>query len=169
LRSFPTRRSSDLVAAILDGVDGVDTDDEVEGDNAPDRLNIAQGTQMLGRRNTAVHTGVQRDRRGVYDFSKLDSVIAEMQKEKNKDSDINLDDTLDVSKLSRKERKALEDAMEGSSSFYPHLNSMKPSDGYVFYSDYFTVYNHYGFVLAFFQDDSAEDHFTEFWGINEIP
>ena len=157
------------VAAILDGVDGVDTDDEVEGDNAPDRLNIAQGTQMLGRRNTAVHTGVQRDRRGVYDFSKLDSVIAEMQKEKNKDSDINLDDTLDVSKLSRKERKALEDAMEGSISSYPHLMAMKPSEGYVFYSDYFTVDNHYGCVLAFFHNDSAEDHFAEFWGINEIP
>lgn len=157
------------VAAVLDEMDGVDTDDqaETEGEDTPDRLNIAQGTQLLGRRNTALHTGVQRERRGVYDFSKLDSVIAEMQKEK--DGEVNLDETLDVSKLSRKERKALEDAMEGSISSYPHLMAMKPSEGYVFYSDYFTVDNYHGCVLAFFHDDSAEDHFAEFWGINEIP
>src|SRR5699024_12685352 len=116
------------------------------------------------RRQRARHTHVRRDLRGVYNLYKPDSVIAEMQKEKNKDSDINLDDTLDVSKLSRKERKALEDAMEGSISSYPHLMAMKPSEGYVFYSDYFTVDNHYGCVLAFFHDDSAEDHFAEFWG-----
>ena len=156
------------VAAVLGDMDGVDTD-QTEDKDKPDRLNIAQGTQLLGRRNTAVHTGVQRERRGVYDFSKLDSVIAEMQKEKDKDGEINLDETLDVSKLSRKERKALEDAMEGSLSSYPHLMAMKPSEGYVFYSDYFTVDNYHGCVLAFFHDDSAEDHFAEFWGINEIP
>ena len=156
------------VAAVLDEMDGTDTD-QPEGEEKPDRLNIAQGTQLLGRRNTAVHTGVQREKRGVYDFSKLDSVIAEMQKEKDKDGEINLDETLDVSKLSRKERKALEDAMEGSISSYPHLMAMKPSEGYVFYSDYFTVDNYHGCVLAFFHDDSAEDHFAEFWGINEIP
>lgn len=155
-------------AAVLDEIDGkTDTaEDEVPGD-APERLNIAKGTQLLGRRNTAIHTGVQRERRGVYDFSKMDEVIAEMQK--NSDDTTNTDETLDVSKLSRKERKALQDAMEGSLSSYPHLMAMKPSEGYVFYSDYFTVDNYYGCVLAFFHDDSAQDHFTEFWGINEIP
>ena len=161
-------QAHETAAAVLDEIDGkADTaEDEAQGD-APERLNIAKGTQLLGRRNTAIHTGVQRERRGVYDFSKMDEVIAEMQK--NNDGTTNTDETLDVSKLSRKERKALQDAMEGSLSSYPHLMAMKPSEGYVFHSDYFTVDNYYGCVLAFFHDDSAQDHFAEFWGINEIP
>src|SRR5699024_12792512 len=111
-----------------------------------------------------LRSGGQCDGVIVTHLSIQEVIIAEMQNEKNKDSEINLDYTLDESKLSRKERKALEDAMEGSISSYPHLMAMKPSEGYVFNSDYFTVDNHYGCVLAFFHDDSAEDHFAEFWG-----
>lgn len=162
-----TSAAYEEAAKLLGETDSADDGQPAVDDAARARLGIAHGTQMLGRRDTAVSTGVQRERRGVYDFSKLDAVIADMQR--NDDGSAGVDETLDVSKLSRKERKALEDAMEGSLSSYPHLMAMKPSEGYIFHSDYFTVDNYYGCVLAFFHNDSAQDSFPEFWGINEIP
>lgn len=124
-------------------------------------VDTAKGTTVTG--TSAVTTGTRRS--GVYDFSKLDKAMAEVSTEKTDGGD----DTLDVSKLSRKERKALREAMEGSINSYPHLMAMKPSEGYLFRSDYFEVDNYVGAVLAFFHDDSAEDGYPEFWGINQIP
>lgn len=121
----------------------------------------AKGSAITG--TSAVTTGKRRS--GVYDFSKLDKAAAEVMTEKTDGGD----DTLDVSKLSRKERKALRDAMEGSINSYPHLMAMKPSEGYLFRSDYFEVDNYVGTVLAFFHDDGAVDNYPEFWGINRIP
>lgn len=156
-----------LDGAVSDGPIAVtDTGDIIEA--TPDEaalpvLDGAEGTALTGRRTGAVVTGKRRS--GVYDFSKMDAVVEEL----SSSAEASDEDTLDVSKLSRKERKALKDAMEGSITSYPHLMAMKPSEGFVFHSDYFQVDNFYGCVLAFFHDDGAQDHFAEFWGINEIP
>lgn len=129
--------------------------------NTPAQAAVAKGTSITG--TSAVTTGASR--KGVYDFSKLDEAMAEVSTEKTDAGE----EALDVSKLTRKEKKALRDAMEGSINSYPHLMAMKPSEGYLFRSDYFNVDNYVGAVLAFFHDDSAEDGYPEFWGINQIP
>lgn len=66
----------------------------------------------------------------------------------------------------RKKRKK-----EGRFNFesYPHLLAMKPSEKYVFHSDYFEIDDSVATILAFFHIEGATDNFGVFWGINRIP
>ena len=95
-----------------------------------------------------------------FDFDDLDELSKEFAQE---------DGSLDTSKLSRKERKALERAVTGKFSNYPHLMAMKPREGYMFRSDYFDVDSNVACILGFFHDDAAVDDFGAFWGINRLP
>lgn len=52
---------------------------------------------------------------------------------------------------------------------YPHLLAMKPSEKYVFHSDYFEIDDGYATILSFFHIEGATDNFGVFWGINRIP
>lgn len=50
-----------------------------------------------------------------------------------------------------------------------HLLAVKPDEGYVFHSDYFTIDDQVASIVAFFHTDGAADNFAAFWGINKIP
>lgn len=74
--------------------------------------------------------------------------------------------------MSSKERRAAERQvrrLKGSFSEYPHLLAIKPREGYVFHSDYFEVDGTHACILGFFHDESAQDDFGAFWGIDRIP
>ena len=69
----------------------------------------------------------------------------------------------------RKERKAARQ-LQGSFDAYPHLVALKPTEKYVFRSDYYSVDdNHVACIMGFFHDEAARDDFGAFWGINRIP
>lgn len=75
------------------------------------------------------------------------------------------------STMTRKERKTLEKAerrLKGSFEDYPHLDDLRPVQGYVFQSDYFIVDQQYATIMSFFHDDAARDDYGAFWGINRI-
>lgn len=74
--------------------------------------------------------------------------------------------------LTAKERRAAKREarkLKGGFAEHPHLLAMKPREGYVFRSDYFTVDDGVACVLGFFHDEAARDDFGAFWGINRIP
>ena len=73
--------------------------------------------------------------------------------------------------MTRKERKALEKAekrLEGTFADYPHLDELRPVQGYAFFSDYFTVDQQYATIMSYFHDEAARDDYGPFWGINRI-
>lgn len=74
--------------------------------------------------------------------------------------------------MTRKERRAAErqiHRLKGSFDDYPHLLAAKPREGYVFRSDYFTIDKSHACIMGFFHDESAQDDFGAFWGIDRIP
>lgn len=73
--------------------------------------------------------------------------------------------------MTKKERKAAINAaknLTGKFKDYPHLDALRPKEGYVFRSDYFRVDGQHASILSFFHDDAAQDNFRAFWGINKI-
>lgn len=73
--------------------------------------------------------------------------------------------------MTKKERKAAIKAaknLAGTFKDYPHLDSLRPKEGFVFRSDYFRVDGQHASILSFFHDDAAQDNFRAFWGINKI-
>lgn len=52
---------------------------------------------------------------------------------------------------------------------YGHLMELRPSEGYLFHSDYFDVDDYVGCVLSFFHDETAAELMHVFWGISRIP
>lgn len=103
--------------------------------------------------------------KNLFDFTKLDEVAAEIAREQDDEPG----EILDTSKLSRKERKALEAAMGDTMDVYPYLMALKPRERYFFRSDYYYVDNQVACILAYFHDEAARDAFPTFWGINRIP
>lgn len=74
--------------------------------------------------------------------------------------------------MSKKERRAAERQirrLKGTFTDYPHLMAIKPREGYLFRSDYFTIDSTHACILGFFHDESAQDDFGAFWGIDRIP
>ncbi|WP_311245242.1 MULTISPECIES: hypothetical protein [unclassified Microbacterium] len=74
--------------------------------------------------------------------------------------------------MTPKERRLAERQLrrlKGKMEDYPHLMAIKPTEGYLFRSDYFHVDRGVACVLGFFHDDAAKDDFGAFWGINRIP
>ena len=62
----------------------------------------------------------------------------------------------------------------GKNERLPNFNEeitseLKPREGYVFYSDMFTVDSGYGRILSFFHSDGSDDNYVPFWGVNCIP
>lgn len=189
----------DTDALDVDAIQGADPApvvDEVDGDEDPDtarqrrkdaeltqqelgmRAILGTDTGMTSSSKANEHVGPatsgmrQRTKRrasaggraAAFDFTELDKVAAEIAAAQDDE-----DDTLDTSKLSRKERKALEAAMGDTIDVYPHLMALKPKERYVFHSDYFQVDDQVACILAYFHDDGATDGFPAFWGINRIP
>lgn len=52
---------------------------------------------------------------------------------------------------------------------HAHLMAMKPREGYVFHSDYFTIDGSYATILALRHLDGADDRFAPFWGVGLVP
>lgn len=52
---------------------------------------------------------------------------------------------------------------------YPHLNQIRPREGYKFHSDYYMVDGKYVTIRDYFHTEGATDNFGPFWGINRIP
>lgn len=99
-----------------------------------------------------------------YNFDDLDAAAAKILEERDDDEEV-----IDFSSLSKKERKALEDAMGDTMNIYPHLMALKPREKYMFRSDYFHVDGQVATILSYFNDDSAMETLPPFWGINRIP
>lgn len=71
-----------------------------------------------------------------------------------------------------KEQRAKERAQRkitGTFADHPHLLAMKPREGYLFRSDYYTVDDTTACILGFFHDEAARDDFGAFWGIGRVP
>lgn len=62
-----------------------------------------------------------------------------------------------------------ESIIKGTFDEYPHLKGMKPKEGYVFHSDYYTVDDQVATVRSYFHDDESRDGYGDFWGVNRIP
>ncbi len=72
-------------------------------------------------------------------------------------------------KLLKKQQKEAEKAKGYTYSAYEHLKACKPTERYVFHSDYFEIDDQVATVLSFFHADGSQDNFGPFWGINRIP
>lgn len=103
------------------------------------------------------------------DFARLDMVAEEIARQKAEENDTDDDGVLDISKLSKEEKRALKEAMGHQIQLYPHLMALKPREGYLFHSDYFNVDDEVATIVSFFHSDAAKDNFGAFWGINRIP
>ena len=66
-------------------------------------------------------------------------------------------------------RKKKKDAIDGSLSNFEHLMNIKPSEKYIFRSDYFDIDDSVACILSFFHQEGAMDNFGPFWGVNRIP
>lgn len=106
-----------------------------------------------------------------FDFASLDAAAEKIAAERAKDNEDEDDDdaVIDVSKLSKSQRKALREAAGDKIDIYPHLLALKPREGYVFHSDWFEVDDQAATVVSFFHNDEAKDTFGAFWGVNRIP
>lgn len=100
-------------------------------------------------------------------FAAVDAAVEKLNSARAKEA--SQEGIIDVSKLSRAERKALRSAMGDTLDLYPHLMAIKPKEGYLFHSDYFDVDDRVACVLSYFHKDEARDDFPVFWGINRIP
>lgn len=151
---------------LVDDDEGL-TDGEV-GASIITGKTIDHGSTMQMSSESVVESVERRGQRSTgssaMNFSKLDEVAAKIAAEQESD-----DGVLDFSKLSRKERKELKDAMEGTLDAYPYLLALKPHEKYIFHSDYFELDNEVGCVVSFFHNDEATDNFKVFWGIDRIP
>lgn len=141
----------DVGAMILDDMDGTSMRSVSQG------VSTSKVATRSGRKGRSM------------DFAKLDAAIAEIAAEKSEDGVDDEDQVIDVSKLSKAKKKALQAAMADTIDFYPHLMALKPRESYVFHSDYFEVDDQYATIMSFFHNDSAVDTFGAFWGINRIP
>lgn len=79
-----------------------------------------------------------------------------------------------VSKKEKKKNKKAKQKEEKinpkSFAAYPHLNDVRPEEGYVFKSDYFKVDDDcYACIMSFFHTEGAMDNFGPFWGVNKVP
>lgn len=123
-----------------------------------------------GSSRVSVDGALKRSSSRSINFEELDKAFEELKRkraEENRNDDD--DDLIDISKLSKTERKAMAAAMADRISAYPHLLALKPLEGYVFHSDYFEVDGQFATIVAFFHNDAANDTFGAFWGINRIP
>lgn len=102
--------------------------------------------------------------RGSFGFDALDEAARAVAAEQG-----NADDELDVTKMTRAQRKIFRDSMESRLDAYPHLLAIKPTERYVFHSDYYEVDNQVACILAFFHNDEAKDAFPIFWGVDLVP
>ena len=134
------------------------------GMSASSNANAVTGPATRGTSNRRARRQKAGGRAATFDFTQLDEVAAEIAAQQDDD-----DDTLDTSKLSRKERKALEAAMGETIDVYPHLMALKPKEHYMFHSDYFDIDGEAACILAYFHDEGSTDGFPAFWGINRIP
>ena len=75
------------------------------------------------------------------------------------------------SKGNAKKKKGKGDDKIDITSFakLPHLVDIKPTEKYVFHSDYFQVDNRCATIMSFFHTEAATDNFGAFWGVNKIP
>lgn len=101
-----------------------------------------------------------------FSFDRLDKVASEILANQDDGED---NDVLDVTSLSKQERKLLEEAMGDTIDIYPHLMALKPTERYIMHSDYFDIDNHVACIMAFFHDETAGESLPAFWGINRIP
>lgn len=169
-----TGRIGDVVEGLVDEMMADNADAEAEEAMAAARASEV-GSMIVAPGATKV---AARRRKSKHSFSELDSLAAEIiarQREEGLLDDGDAD-VLDQSKMTRKERKAmikaLKDTFGGSGAVvegYEHLMAIKPREGYLFHSDYFTVDGAYACVLSYFHDDAAEDGFGPFWGTMRIP
>lgn len=70
---------------------------------------------------------------------------------------------------SKKEQKAKKKVDLGTLEDHDFLMELRPREGYVFHSDYYTVDGTYVTILDFFHQMGAEDNYGPFWGVNKIP
>lgn len=112
-------------------------------------------------------TRSKKKKKTSFDFATFDKAVESIKEARAEEGDE--DDELDISKLSRSERKALREAMGGSIEAYPHLMALRPYEYYIFHSDYYRVDDEYACIMAFFHDDEASDDFATFWGVDRIP
>lgn len=66
-------------------------------------------------------------------------------------------------------KRKKKDKIAGTISNFEHLMNVKPSEKYVFRSDYFDIDNTVACILSFFHQEGATDNFGPFWGVNRIP
>lgn len=113
------------------------------------------------------HTRDSHNHRQSLDFSELDRVADKLAAEQaDDDAD---DGTLDLTKLTKKQRRELERAIGDSMEVYPHLLDIKPRERYIFHSDYMDVDGEVACIMGFFHNESSRDDFRAFWGVNRIP
>lgn len=107
-------------------------------------------------------------RSGRFSTSRLDEVTAQIAAEQ---AAISEQESFDVEKMSKEQKKLYIEALGESLELYPHLVAIKPRERYVFRSDYYEIDGSgaVACILALFHRDEARDEFPNFWGVSRIP
>ncbi|MET3959844.1 hypothetical protein ABIE52_006779 [Rhodococcus sp. OAS809] len=107
-------------------------------------------------------------RSGRFSTSRLDEVTARIAAEQ---AAISEQESFDVEKMSKEQKKLYIEALGESLELYPHLVAIKPRERYVFRSDYYEIDGSgaVACILALFHRDEARDEFPNFWGVSRIP
>ena len=166
--------AEETVEAVPD--EALDTDDDFLEEIGTSFFDIDSGGGLgaMAGASAGVAAG---QRRNNFDFSSFDSALADIAAKRKKEAADDEDASeVDLSSLSRSERrkmnKALKDSFGDSGvtiEGYKHLMALKPRERYLFRSDYFMVDDEYACILGFFHDDAATDAFPPFWGIYRAP
>ena len=170
--------AEDIEPAAVDPDDGDEIDPDLDDEAFSDELardvfgvreeNISARVGSLLRGGGDVDTPVDQGVPSRFDDSALQAAAMAAAKARAEEASV---ESVDLQGMSKEERKLYIEALGESLELYDHLVAIKPKERYVFRSDYFEIDGEgaCACVLGIFHQDTANDAFQVFWGVNRIP